>query len=35
VERERGAAATMLGLAGFVVLGSEVDGELEQRFSPP
>jgi hypothetical protein len=29
VERERGAAAAMLGLAGFVVLAvSEQDGEL-------
>jgi transposase IS204/IS1001/IS1096/IS1165 family protein len=31
VERQRSAAAAMLGLSGFVVLAvSEVDGELEQ-----
>jgi hypothetical protein len=33
VERERSAAAAMLGLSGFVVLAvSEVDGELEQAI---
>jgi hypothetical protein len=33
VERERSAAAAMLGLPGFVVLAvSEVDGELEQAI---
>jgi hypothetical protein len=33
VERERSAAAAMLGMAGFVVLAvSEHDGELEQAI---